>query len=341
MKKRTPPKKQHYVPKLHLKHFSVRGKRKKYYINSFDKKSEIHTKININQAAMENYFYGKDVIGQSIEYSLSIIEGNIDKHIYRDLVSYEDPVIFELPGYKFLFSQFVALQFLRTKNHLEEMKEFFKRLKGVILDEDPLFEDEKLGREVHGLDSEESIKELQLYSLNEKSVKEFAKIFNSKKWVLLVNNTPIPFWTSDHPIARFNPFDLSPFSNMGLLSEGMQLYFPLSTKLCLCMLDPEIYRTYNKMEKIDPIYLELHKMKVDKVEINCIMDVIFMNSLQLKECYRQVFSKTTDFGLAEEMVKSNPNIKDIENKGETKIQKNWRVGKRKGDLIISTYKGHK
>lgn len=338
MGKRIKPKKQHYVPKLHLKHFANPTGKKKYYTYYFDKKSEIVHKSNINNAAMENYFYGKDAIGQIIEYSLSLFENNINKRIYRELISSEDPIVFEIPGHKFLFAQFVAVQILRTKNHLEDIKVHSKKLKEIILEGNPGFEDKELGREVHQMDSEEAIRELQLLAFSEKNVKGLARIFTNQKWVLLVNNTPIPFWTSDNPVARFNPFDLYPYSNMGFLSRGMQVYFPLSTKLCLCILDPEIYRTYNKMEKIDPLYLELHKMKVDKVDINCIMDVIFINSLQVKECYRQVFSKTRDFGLAEEMVKANPRIKDIENKTEIKVQKNWRGPG--DDLIISSNLGH-
>lgn len=339
MIKKNITKKQHYVPKLHLKHFSLSSGKKNYHIYSFDKKSEIQGKMNINKAAMENYFYGKDAIGQTIEYSLSLLENNINKHIYRELISSEDPMVFEIINYKFLFAQFVAIQVIRTKNYLEDLRVYSKRLKEVILEGNPEFDDNELCHEVNQMDSENAIRKLHLSSFKENKVKELASIFTNQKWVLLVNNTPIPFWTSDNPVARFNPFDLSPHPNMGFLSRGIQTYFPLSTKLCLCILDPEIYKTYNKMEKIDPMFLELHKMQVDKINIYCIMDVIFINSLQVKECYRQVFSKTKDFDLAEEMVQSNPRIKDIENKSDIKVQKNWRGPGR--DLIISTNKGHK
>ena len=248
MKKKNKPKRQHYVPKLHLKHFSNSGGKKKYYIYYFDKKCEIEGESNINNAAMENYFYGKDIIGQTIEYSLSKFESNINK-IYRDLISSEDPIIFEIPGYKNLFAQFIATQLIRTKDHLEHLKVQNKLIKTKILEGGQEFADEELGHQVREMDSDEFVKKMQLLGFKEDNVKFFANTFYDKKWVLLINNTPIPFWTSDNPIAQFNPFNWDPYPNMGLISTGMQIYLPLSTKLCLCILDPEIYNFIIKWKK--------------------------------------------------------------------------------------------
>lgn len=341
MKKKKKKKRQHFVPQLHLKHFSngkkSHGKRNSY-VYFYDKQSEIQGKKNITHAAMENYFYGNDFVGQTIENSLSIFESNINKHVYIDLISSEDPIMFEFLGYRGLFAQFVALQFVRTKDHREDIKVMHKLLKAKILEGGKKFADEDLGRQVQEMDSDTFVKEMQLRFFLPENVKYFANIFANKKWVLLINNTPIPFWTSDNPIARFNPFDLDPYSNMGLLSMGIQIYFPLSTKLCLCMLDPEIYRTYNEMERIDLLSIKLNIMQVDTVFINCIMDVLFINSLQVKECYRELYSKFDDFELAKGMVKADPSIKNIENKAEVKVVKDWKPG---SDLIIGTNKGHK
>ncbi len=341
MGKRTRPKKQHYVPKLHLKHFANRKGKKNYYLYYFDKKSEIVGKININDAAMENHFYGTDVIGQTIEHSLSIFESNINKHVYRDLISSEDHRIFEILKYRGLFSQFVATQFIRTKDHREDLKINNKLVKEKILDggSEEEFKTYELGRQILEMDSDKFVKEMQLKSFKVENVNFYANIFGNKKWVLLVNNTPIPFWTSDNPIARFNPFKFEKVPNMGLIFHGMQVYFPLSNKLCLCMLDPFIYRSYNKMERIDPLYVRLNILQVDKVFINCIIDVIFINSLQLKECYRQVFSKENDFKLAKDMIEADPSIKDVENKTKVTIIKNWRGTGR--DLIVTDNIGHK
>ena len=181
------------------------------------------------------------------------------------------------------------------------------------------------------------LKELQLQSLKPEHIKYYATLFCNKKWVILVNNTDIPFWTSDNPIARFNPFDLDPYPNLGLISWGIQIYFPLSSKLCLCMLDPERYSSFKKIEKIDQEHILSNIYKVEKVSIN-IEDIMFLNSLQVKDCYRQIYSKIDDFKLAEKMIEDNPSIKDLENKNEVVIQKNWKPG---SDLIVFTNLGYK
>lgn len=339
MKKRNKRKKQHYVPQLHLKHFSIAQtirQKKNYYIFYYDKKLEIKTKINIKDAAMENYFYDNKLIGQTIEHSLSIFESKISKQIYNDLISFENHTIFEIPQYKRLFSEFIAVQLIRTKNMREGLKVQFKQLKEILIDDVENF-DNVFGKLIQEMDSDEFVKETQLQFFNPERVRYFANLFFNKKWVLLVNETDIPFWSSDNPITRFNPFDLSPYSNMGIISWGIQFYFPLSTRLCLCMLDPERYSSFNKMEKIDPDNIQQNIFEVEKMSIT-MEDVLFLNSLQVKECYRQVYSKIDDFELAEKMVKEDPSIKDLENKTEIKVQKNWKPG---SDLIISSNIGHK
>ena len=61
---------------------------------------------------------------------------------------------------------------------------------------------------------------------------------------------------------------------MSLISWGIQIYFPLSSKLCLCMLDPERYSSFNKMEKIDPNNVQQNIYEVEKISAK-IENVIF------------------------------------------------------------------
>jgi len=199
------------------------------------------------------------------------------------------------------------------------------------------YADEDLKNLIQNMDSDESIKETQLSFFKPERIKELGEDFYNKKWILLVNDTEIPFWTSDNPVVRFNPLNLDPYPNTGLISWGIQIYFPLSSSLCLCMLDPERYSSFKKIEKIDPENVQQNINKVEKMSIK-IEDVIFLNSLQVKECYRQIYSKIDDFELAEKMVKEDPSIKDLENRTEIKVQKNWKPGR---DLIVTTNIGYK
>ncbi|MBL8092487.1 MAG: hypothetical protein JNJ43_19290 [Anaerolineales bacterium] len=43
-------------------------------------------------------------------------------------------------------------------------------------------------------------------------------------------------------------------------------------------------------------------------------NIIFNNHLQVKDSYRFIFSPTNDFSLVEEMIKDDPDLKDIDNR---------------------------
>jgi Protein of unknown function (DUF4238) len=169
---------------------------------------EIKGKINVKYAARDTYFYDHKLIGQTIEHSLSIFESNISKNIYNDLISSEDHMIFEIPKHKMLFSEFIAVQLIRTKQYRESIKVYCKMIKDNIRD-DVVFEDNDLEEHIQKMDSDESIKELHLSFFKSETIKDIAKMLFNKKWLILVNDTEIPFWTSNNPIAKFNPLNYS------------------------------------------------------------------------------------------------------------------------------------
>jgi hypothetical protein len=154
----------------------------------------------------------------------------------------------------------------------------------------------KILREVN---TDESIKSKQIELLISE-VLTFANIMLNMKWILFLNKTNFPYWTSDNPVSRYNPIDQSPFGNLGLLSKGIQIYFPLSTKLSLCLCDPNMYHSFP----------EVYEVKNEQ-------NVVFENHLQVKSSTRHIFSIDQDFSLAERMIKSTPELKDINRKRVT------------------------
>ena len=110
---------------------------------------------------------------------------------------------------------------------------------------------------------------------------------------------------------------------MGIDSWGIQIYFPLNTKLCLCLLDPERYKTFNKREKVEPQDIKQNINKSEKCLIKNISEIELINGLQVIESYRQVFSKYDNFKLAKKMIKENPDLKNLENEIEVGFQKEF------------------
>ena len=92
---------------------------------------------------------------------------------------------------------------------------------------------EEFDKEIKEVNTEEGIRRLQLGSIARLLLadNEEVNMLLDLKWSILENNTTIPFWTSDHPIVRYNPIDFSPYGNLGTLCRGIQIFFPLTPKL--------------------------------------------------------------------------------------------------------------
>ncbi len=117
------------------------------------------------------------------------------------------------------------------------------------------------------------------------------------KLSLFKNRTERPFWTSDHPVNRYNQIDARPHGNLGLQSKGITMYFPLTPKLSLCLCDPNVYGWLPS-----------------KYEIVDAENVMHQNSLQVYYSTRYVFSDSKDFSFAEKITRENPLLKNIDRK---------------------------
>lgn len=295
-------KKQHYVPQFYLKSFSLRktlkGK-KNFSINVFDKDLEKIYLANIKNIAQEKFFYDKDG-HQLIEKNLSQIESACSK-VYNSLVHEQNFFLMQTSQKRDYVSLFISIQFLRTKDmrlYVKDMVESFK--KELYKDYELLPED--LIEQLEELTTEKSIKNGHLRHFGD--ILDLIDIFNSKRWCLLINETETPFWTSDSPIVKFNPF-LTEYGNLGLSSPGIQLFFPLSPKLCLCLLDPKRYITYNKMRYGEKEHHFKDYIEVDVYAVN-LRDIAFLNRLQVLQSVRHVFSNSDDFSLAESIIEFEP-----------------------------------
>ena len=129
---------------------------------------------------------------------------------------------------------------------------------------------------------------------------EFTKCFLNHVWVIYINKTEIPFWTSDAPVA-LNPMQNGWRSGRGIAAEGIEIILPLSDKVCLGMYDREYYGDlfYKATVKEDRIYIEID----DCNKVNS------FNELQVRESYRCIFSSNQDFTLAKELCEKYPSIK--------------------------------
>ena len=278
---------QHYVPRLYLKNFSIQ-KGKEYVIFCFDKTDLRQFQVNIKNIGCEKYFQN-----QSLENELNKLETEFN-NVYKKLIVSRSLLCLSWKE-KETLATFVAVQDLRTREQREVIRSLGKEVKKWLSDK-PLSKD--LEEQVMTADTEETARSIHLKLVAEtlSGKNKLPEIILGMKWMLFENNTKVPLWTSDHPINRFNPIDQSPFGNLGLESEGIQVFFPLNPTLGIMFCDPVEYG-------------------LSPERVSCIKDhIIFCNTLQVMSSTRHVFSAKNDFFLAKKWLKENPEFTDLERK---------------------------
>jgi len=249
--------------------------------------------VSIKNIASESYFYDEpNEAEQGIEKALSKIESAF-KPIHSKLLANEDLESLTSNEIKSL-AFFVTAQEHRTREKRETIGDMMKQAKKRLYKE-RLTNEFKERYGIDEWDTKEAIKSLHLSMF--KQIPLYADILLQMKWILFINRTPMPLWSSDHPISRFNHKDAEPYGNLGLLCKGIEIHFPLSPKAILCFCDPSTYGVFP-----------------NRYEIENIQNVIFENSLQVAHSTRYVFSNESDFTLAEEILGKNPSLRDIDRK---------------------------
>lgn len=228
-------KKQHYVLKLYLRNFSIKKNKKDFIIYCFDKENVKQYSSNINQIAQEKDFYKLN--NSDFERSFGQIESKTSS-IINNLVKYEKFEELDKMKNRSILSYFLSIQYIRTSEMRllisEQCDKLYEVCKEMGFDED-LIKDLK----------NRNIKKDHLRILNKFS-EDIGAIFLLKKGVIIKNNTDLNFWTSDNPIVRYNPN-----GDLGFNCDLIHVFFPLSPKLCLCLLDPFNYSNYSVEKKFD------------------------------------------------------------------------------------------
>ncbi|MBI1937009.1 MAG: DUF4238 domain-containing protein [Ignavibacteriales bacterium] len=295
-KKREIVKNQHYVPKLYLRNFC----KHKDQVAVYFKSSGTSFFTNIVNIANENYFYDDDEIDKSAQ-SIQVLEKYF--HPLEDRMKIIlNTLLNRLNASKYVgfsdderidISMFLVYQFMRTK----EQREIFGQLNQELIQ---MYADEFIKSE--GEDPTKYKVEIDgkyfhtRILLDESLMDKLTLSLYKKLWVILDNQTEMPFLTSDHPVVKYGHLGNEIRSMSGFNSRGVEISFPLSPKYLLSIIDEEYA---NSM-----IHLDDNVIKVDDQR------VLHYNSLQIIKSYDQLFSNINSFGLAKEILEEEPVLKD-------------------------------
>jgi len=309
-------KRQHWNPRMHLKHFAIDGK-----IYIYDKKTMKINLTSIENAAVGKWFYDID---NNIENILSEIEGIVNR-IFSKIIKMKKIDNLTIEERKNL-NEFMVLQDHRTpktRTQFEIMyKESLKILMNAVKDGEM---DENLLPDGMPKDlwndmpppKVNFIKFLQMIKEEPSFFKEFNKesakrstnmvlsgilpsgidLFSKLKLRLFKNSSNTNFYTSDHPVCRYNHYMLNSLGRItikgiGYNSEGIQIFYPLNPKLCLVFEDAVIYDMYEDVTVVD------HKF------------VDFMNARIIQNSKQWIYSQTDNFRYVDDYLREYPHFKN-------------------------------
>lgn len=319
-------KNQHYVPRCYLRNFADRNDKDRIFI--FDKVKLEVRKQRIENVASERYFYDipfrdliervgsekvkKDLGLESLEEVLNTeqemerhfaqkVEGRFQKllqHIISiyNLVqekSYNTALILNQKQ-KSELSILITIQIFRTKEFREFIIQMYERGMKAIVDKAIRLENDEYSPENVKLKLRDEVIPLKHaeHLMDNEEIIEFANILNNHIWIIGVNRTSQPFYTSDFPVVKYSHLG----GSAGYASQGVEIAFPITSNLILIMYE----RTHVKLMEI----FENRFIIMDRDE------VVFYNSKQVFQSYRQVYCLEDKFELAERICNEHPDIRD-------------------------------
>ena len=259
----------HYVPQFYLKNFSNNKKSIGTYIWKLDKYIK---QASIKKQACKDYLYGEDGI---LENNLMIQEKNWSK-IISDVIKKEKIQInpeLNIQSYVDL-NVFILISEARNLRYADFVNKQVDFMCKKIMREDPNF---KLDEDLD--DFEIGVKIPNLMTIDA-SIKHSKTIFDLRR-CLLINKTDRHFITSDNPTIKYNQFYLhrNYHCGYGLANVGLQIFFPISSKLCICLYDSQVYDV--------PVNKDGNIEIVRSKQIDEINKLIYLNS------YKNVFFSDT------------------------------------------------
>lgn len=193
-------------------------------------------------------------------------------------------------------SLFIAIQIIRTKSFRVVLGDIYTKFYQTLAYKSQMNNANALPKEAFEVEANPDFVKLQHSTmiLNEEIVAEIAETLSNHIWVIYVNKTDYPFYTSDNPVTTIPHKRDKYISYGGLASRGVEIVFPISPQLLLAMYEKETHK--DKFE--DRQYIELSSKA----------KIAYYNCQQVYHSYRCVFSGKDNFDIAKQICKEAPEL---------------------------------
>ena len=199
---------------------------------------------------------------------------------------------------KELLSFFIAIQIIRTKSFRDNIGSVLEQLCEAMVSKWQMSKKDDLPKNAFEVTVDKESVKLQHNGivLDPEMALGFAKVLSNHIWIIYINKTNTPFYTSDNPVVKIPHKHDDFYSYEGLNSEGIEILFPISTNLLLGMYDANTYKNCFT----DRNYIELYDEEYVK----------YCNSAQVVNSQRCVFSINNNFDIAEAICKEDPCVRN-------------------------------
>lgn len=289
---------EHYVPQCYLRKFTQDGRR----LFVFDKVTKRSFPSNIRNVAAESDFYdipqddaptGMDP--QIVEKALQDIEDGYVRAVTRLLRNVHERRMMDEDD-KARFAYFIMIQFLRTREFRNFYREAMEKPSKAYLDK--ALQTEKMNfapdsYQVHVTEKTVWLAQVR-FLFESKRLARFVHILTNHLWLIGINQTEHPLYTSDSPVVtRAHKTGPGP-PHTGLRSEGIEIAFPLTSNHILILCERTFFAQYQELD------CKAMPLKPDEVR--------YYNHLQVLRSYRHVYCESSDFGVAERICDECPEM---------------------------------
>ena len=290
---------QHTVPQAYLKRFTNNASQ--LYV--FDK----HTKTAFGPTHMRNVGAERDYYNVPPPSEITGFDPQIVDKILQASESKFGTLLDEIieslrtritAKQKVQLAFHLALQILRTREfragYIEFSKIFLKDVSEAYLKSQDIEADVEVSIEFDAVAHGQMM-------LGSPLLAQLTSFLSGCIWIFGINETEQPLYTSDNPIVKNNHLPSKLRAGNGWLSPGIEITFPITTNIILNMHNRKLYEVSNFTKKLaDDLDGNLVKLERE--------NIIYYNSLQVMSSYRQIYSKSQDFELAERICEEYPEI---------------------------------